>query len=69
MKTRFDVEDQFMGCWGILEELDVVIQSYRDNAIDKGDTIELLEAIRILYDRKFRMCMGTFEQAIKDYNE
>ncbi len=53
-KTRFDLEQEIMSCWGIIEDLKLV----KDNK-------EILDSLGIIYDLKFQKMFNTFENLIQ----
>lgn len=63
MSNRFDLEQQIMQCWGIVDELDYVMEAAEEGDEDK--IFNLLIGLKELYSRKFDKMFDTFEQCIK----
>lgn len=63
MSNRFDLEQQIMQCWGIVDELDYVLEAVEEGDEDK--IMNLLIGLKELYARKFDKMFNTFEQCIK----
>jgi hypothetical protein len=72
MKDRFDLEQEIMGCWGITDDLQHLLEH-----IDKGnfdslspsDTDELANIVmglRHIYEMKFTRLFDTFSDCIPE---
>jgi hypothetical protein len=61
MTNRFDLEQQILNCWNIVEDLDFLID---DNSDDK--TMNIVFGLKELYQRKFDKLFTTFEQCLKN---
>lgn len=57
MKNRFDLEQDIMQCWGIIDDLKMLIEQ---NAINRTTA----EALTVLYDARFQHAWATFESGI-----
>lgn len=64
MKTRFDLEQEILQCWGVTTDIDVLYNSISNKDLTKEQICELLKAIKILYDLKFESMFNTFESII-----
>lgn len=64
MKTRFDLEQEILQCWGVTTDIDVLYNSISNKDLTKEQICELLKAIKILYDLKFESMFNTFESVI-----
>ena len=60
MKTRFDLEQDIMNCWQIVDDLDAVAGSITDE-----DIKNLLLGVKKLYQIKFEKLFSTFEDVVK----
>ena len=60
MKTRFNLEQDIMNCWQIVDDLDAVAGSITDE-----DTKNLLLGVKKLYQIKFEKLFSTFEDVVK----
>lgn len=63
MANRFDLEQQIMQCWGIVDELEYVMEAVEEGDDDK--ILNLLIGLKELYSRKFDKMFNTFEECIK----
>ena len=59
MKNRFDFEQDIMQCWGIIDDLKMLIEQ---DAINRTTA----EALTVLYDARFQRVWATFESVIKN---
>ena len=58
MPDRFDLEQQMVECWKIIDD----IKMFVDN---DADAVEL-HSLAIYYNRKFEQLWDTFEDMVKD---
>lgn len=61
-KTRFDLEQEIMDCWGIVEDLDIVYHAHGDK---DNELANVLLGLRTLYSLKFERLWDTFEDCVK----
>jgi hypothetical protein len=72
MKDRFDLENELMGCWHVVDDLDVLISHLDDPFFlgMKGDHADRLAnaliGMKTLYDIKFNVMMDTFADCIQE---
>lgn len=59
MTSRFDLEQQIMGCWNLVDDLDYILD---DNANDA--TMNIVLGLKTLYQKKFEKLFSTFEDCI-----
>jgi hypothetical protein len=59
MKTRFDMEQEIMQCWNVIDDLKVLQETNNLNE-------ESVKALCTLYSIKFNMLFETFEQLIAE---
>jgi len=63
-KNRFDLEQEIMDCWGVVDDIDTIYHAehlYKD--IDKME--EALIGLKILYQLKFEKLFNTFEDCVR----
>lgn len=65
MKTRFDLEQEMLDCWGIVDDIDALINGIMDKEISVDKTSNILIGLRDLYALKFEKTFETFEEVIK----
>jgi hypothetical protein len=61
MTDRFDLEQQIMSCWNIVDELDYVTEMVTDN----DDAMNVLMGLKALYTKKFEKLQNLFEEVIR----
>ena len=61
MTDRFDLEQQIMSCWNIVDDLDFIIN---DNSDDT--TMNIVLGMKSLYQKKFEKLFDTFEKCIRN---
>jgi len=59
---RFDLEEQITICWGIIEDLKMIVEPMEDDHIDR----KRIEAVIELYDMKFNYLWNTFNQLVEE---
>jgi hypothetical protein len=64
MKTRFDLEQEILECWGVTTDIDVLFNSIKDKNLSQSQILEILNGIKVLYDLKFDSMFNTFESVI-----
>jgi hypothetical protein len=65
-KDRFDLEQEILDCWGITDDLDVIISSEQLELND--DILNILIGLKQLYHLKFQRTFETFEQLVTQRN-
>jgi len=58
---RFDLEEQITICWGIIEDLRMIVEPMEDDHIDR----KRIEAVIELYDMKFNYLWNTFNELVE----
>jgi hypothetical protein len=64
MKTRFDLEQEILECWGVTTDIDVLFNSIKDKNLSQSQILEILNGIKVLYELKFDSMFNTFESVI-----
>ena len=64
METRFDLEQQIMQFWCVVDDIRVVLSKINDMDDDKREVT--LEGLASLYDVKFDVMFNTFEKMIAE---
>jgi hypothetical protein len=62
MSDRFDLEQEIMNCWNVVEDIDFYIKN-SDNW-DEDERLNYLIGIKVKYDKKFDHMFNTFEECI-----
>jgi hypothetical protein len=64
---RFDLEQDIMACWNVVDDLDVFLSRYMDGPeMSDDDVANVILGIKSLYQLKFQKCFDTFEQVLKN---
>lgn len=67
MTDRFDLEQQILGCWGIVDEIKLLIKQVLENDdFDKDKIANFLLGLETIYGVKFDQLFTTFETLVKD---
>lgn len=62
--TRFDLEQDILACWSVVDDLKTLKQ-----AVNENDTLEVgeyIKALSMLYDLKFNRLWATFEKHLSE---
>lgn len=60
MSDRFDLEQQIMNCWNVVEDLKVISSSSKTASVQR----DLVDAVAKLYQAKFESLFNTFEEVV-----
>ena len=64
---RFDLEQDIMACWNVVDDLDVFLSRYMDGPeMSDDDVANVILGIKSLYQLKFQKLWDTFEQLLKN---
>lgn len=73
MKTRFDLEQEIMSCWAVVDDIGRIYHHVGDNPRFVGlaptaedEIMNLLLGLKSLYELKFENLWTTFEEVIKN---
>ena len=62
---RFDLEQDIMACWNVVDDLDVFLSRYMDGPeMSEDEVANVILGIKSLYHLKFNKCFATFEQLL-----
>jgi hypothetical protein len=66
MKTRFDLEQQILDCWGICDDLNTIFEYFyeQQEPVDVDKLANILLGLKELYHIKFEQTFNTFEKLI-----
>ena len=62
MSDRFDLEQQIMSCWNIIEDLKLLSESQ----ISDADRKTFIDGLIVKYELKFDKMFNTFEDCVHD---
>lgn len=63
-KSRFDLEQEIIQCWGVVEDIGTVIEMY-DSCRTEDEVLNALIGMRALYEQKFSTMFDTFETCLR----
>jgi len=68
-KSRFDLEQEIMGCWNIVDDLKIL--TGRWDSLSEDEKLNILIGLSNLYQLKFDVLFSTFENCIRrrDFND
>jgi hypothetical protein len=68
MADRFDMEQQIMSCWNVVEDIDMVCKAVMDfpTPPTEDELANLLIGLKTLYNIKFQELFSTFEQLVSE---
>ena len=73
-KTRFDLEDEIMDCWGVVSDLSTVLEYLDDDFFEgmspaqQDKLSNLLLGMTEMYDVKFFKMFNTFVECIPEFD-
>ena len=66
MKNRFELEQQILNCWTILDDIQTLFEEVVEGEPSKDDIANCLLGIQTLYAIKFDKLFRTFEQCLSE---
>jgi len=65
--NRFDLEQEIMKCWHVVDDLKLFGQRYMDGKpMTEDEVSNMILALETLYGHKFEQLWNTFEQCLKN---
>ena len=64
-KTRFDMEQEIMGCWNIIEDIKVLHEGVVERDLTTDQISNILLGMQEMYQLKFNILFETFEQSLR----
>ena len=65
-KTRFDLEQEILGCWHITDDIGVMLNAMENPEFDEDERMNFLIGLRTIYNAKFEQLFATFEGLISE---
>ena len=62
MVDRFNLEEDILGCWGVVDDLKAIAWKVRNNQANEDEIIRLVEGLSELYQIKFEKAWETFTE-------
>jgi hypothetical protein len=66
--NRFDMEQQLMSCWGVVDDMKVVTEEVLEGDYDRDKIANMLLGMETLYDAKFNKLFAMFENGVTSRN-
>lgn len=66
MTTTFDLEQNIMNCWSVVDDLEVLNEAVLERDLKPDDISNILMGLKGLYHLKFEILFETFEKALKE---
>jgi hypothetical protein len=64
--VQFDLEQQIMQCWNIVDELKLLNELILEKDLSKDDISNIILGLETLYQHKFDKCFQLFEELLKE---
>lgn len=66
--TRFDLEQQIMSCWSIVDDINLLNSKHQDEpgSMSPDDVANYLLGLETIYHVKFEKLFDTFEQLVRE---
>lgn len=68
MKTRFDLEQEILHCWNVVDDIQLINENILERDLTKDEIVNLLTGIHSLYQLKFQTLFETFESCLSNKN-
>ena len=62
MIDRFDLEQEILRCWNILEDIELLNENVMDGKMDNDGISNYLIGLKTIYGLKFDKCFNNFEE-------
>ncbi len=66
MTTNFDLEQQIMDCWGVVDDINTLYQGVVERDMTRDQVSNVLLGLNALYQLKFERCFETFERLLQE---
>lgn len=66
MKTRFDLEQDIMNCWHVVDDLKILCEGVLEKDLTKDEIANILLGLEQLYQLKFEKLFDVFETLIRN---
>ena len=63
-KTRFDLEQDIMDCWTVVNDIDLFYHNSEN--LSEDDQMNFLLGLKTIYQVRFEKLFSTFEQLVHD---
>ena len=66
MSAQFDLEQDILRCWNIVEDLGEIIDDIESGVVEIHEAVAALRAYQKVYQRRFDRCFRSFEQHTRE---
>lgn len=66
MKTRFDLEQEIMHCWSIVEDVKALRETISNSIVTQDFQENFLLGLETIYQVKFQKLWETFEECVSN---
>ena len=68
MSDQFDLEQDIMGCWNVVSDLDVLLEELvESDTFSRDDASNFVLGLSTIYEAKFQKLFRTFEEFLREY--
>lgn len=65
MKDQFDLEQEIMVCWGVVEDLQLLQEQVLDTNASQDDVANFVLGLTTIYEAKFQRLFNTFSTVMR----
>lgn len=65
MKDQFDLEQEIMVCWGVVEDLQLLQEQILDNNASEDEISNFVLGLTTIYEAKFQRLFNTFSSVMR----
>jgi len=67
MSDRFDLEQNILSCWNVVDDINILYKNVCENdSLTKDDIANVLLGMRLIYNMRFDETFRNFEECIKN---
>jgi len=66
MKDRFDLEQEILDCWHVVDDIDMLLEAVLDKEISTDQISNVLLGMKEIYQLKFNRTFETFEALVQN---
>lgn len=63
-KTRFDLEQEILDCWHVVDDINILFEALCNEQINFDTAVNILLGMKELYQLKFERTFNTFERVV-----
>lgn len=66
MANRFDLEQEIMKCWNVVDDIDTLYETLGDRHLTQDEVLNALLGMKTMYQMKFDKMFRVFESMIHE---